>query len=219
VEDMFLHGPASAKCTSALKKILHFMVHVGLICHPTKLKPPVQVQKFCAFLNDSETTPKLRIPDNKVLQVFSLLGFLVRGSITLMRRLALEVVVGPLQSLVPATPNAIRASFLHHVYQNIHNETLENFDNIQDFYHSGLDLGALTKADFHWWEKNFKEWVERTASDQGLLHFRGHLGDGRGSGRGGTFEWVDSETGALPQMESWMGAWNGTLHSFTSNWR
>jgi hypothetical protein len=25
--------------------------------------------------------------------------------------------------------------------------------------------------------------------------------------------------GALPRMEAWMGAWNVTLHSFTSNWR
>jgi hypothetical protein len=30
---------------------------------------------------------------------------------------------------------------------------------------------------------------------------------------------VDSGTGALPEMEAWMGAWNGTVHSFTSNWR
>jgi hypothetical protein len=30
---------------------------------------------------------------------------------------------------------------------------------------------------------------------------------------------VDSGKGALPKMEAWMGAWNGTFHSFTSNWR
>jgi hypothetical protein len=44
-------------------------------------------------------------------------------------------------------------------------------------------------------------------------------GSGSGSGSGGTFEWVDSWTGALPEMEAWMGAWNGTVHSLTSNWR
>jgi hypothetical protein len=42
-------------------------------------------------------------------------------------------------------------------------------------------------------------------------------GGGSGSGSGGTFEWVDSGTGALPEMEAWMGAWNGTVHSLTSN--
>jgi hypothetical protein len=60
----------------------------------------------------------------------------MRGSRTVICRLALDVVVGTLQSLVPATPNAIGASFLHHIYLNIHNETLENFDDIHDFYHS-----------------------------------------------------------------------------------
>jgi hypothetical protein len=35
VEDIFLHGPTLAKCTSALKKILDLTVLVGLICHPT----------------------------------------------------------------------------------------------------------------------------------------------------------------------------------------
>jgi hypothetical protein len=44
-------------------------------------------------------------------------------------------------------------------------------------------------------------------------------GSGSGSGSGGTFEWVDSGKGALPSMEACMGAWNGTVHSFTSNWR
>jgi hypothetical protein len=125
---------------------------VGIICHPTKLKPPAQIQNFCGFLYDSEGTPKLRIPDNKVIRALALLDFLMRVSRTVICRLALAVVVGTLQSLVPATPNNIGASFLRHVYRNIHNETLENFDDIDDFYHSGLALGALAQADFSWWE-------------------------------------------------------------------
>jgi hypothetical protein len=64
--------------------------------------------------------------------------------------------LGTLHSLVPATPNTSGDSFLHHIYKNIHNETLDNFDNIQYFYHSGLDVGALAEADFSWWEKALK---------------------------------------------------------------
>jgi hypothetical protein len=30
---------------------------------------------------------------------------------------------------------------------------------------------------------------------------------------------VNSGTGALPEMEALMGAWNGTVHSLNSNWR
>jgi hypothetical protein len=72
----------------------------------------------------------------------------MRGSRIVICRLVLALVVGTLQYLVPATPNVIGASFLHHVYRNIHHETLENFDDIHDFYHSRLALGALAQADF-----------------------------------------------------------------------
>jgi hypothetical protein len=150
VDDIFLHGPTHEKFTSALEKILDLTVLVGLICHPTKLKPLAQIQKFCGFLYDSVGTPKLRIPDKKVFRALALLNFLMRGSRAVICGLALAVVVGTLQSLVPVTPNAIGASFLHHVYHNIHNENLDNFENIHDFYHSDLALGALARADFCW---------------------------------------------------------------------
>jgi hypothetical protein len=95
--------------------------------------------------------PKLRIPDNKVIRALALLEFLLSGSRKVRCRLALDVVVGTLQSLVPSTPNAIGASFLHHFYRNINNEILENVDDIHDFYHSGLALGGLDQSDFSWW--------------------------------------------------------------------
>jgi hypothetical protein len=82
VDDIFLHGPTREECTSALKNILDLTVLVGLICHPTKPKPPAQIQKFCGFLYDSVGTPKLRIPDNKVVRALALLDFLMRGSRT-----------------------------------------------------------------------------------------------------------------------------------------
>jgi hypothetical protein len=153
VDEIFLHGPTREKYTSALKKILEITVLVGLICHPNKLKPPAQIHTFCGFLYDSVGTPKLRIPDNKVVRALALLDYLMRGSRTFICRLALAVVVGTLQSLVPATPHDIGASFLHHVHRNIHNETLEIFDDIHDFYHSGLAVGALAQEYFSWWEQ------------------------------------------------------------------
>jgi hypothetical protein len=192
-------------------------VLLSLICHPTKLKPPAQIHNFCGFLYDSEGTLKLRIPDNKVLRALGLLGFLMRGSRTLLCRLAFSVVVGTLQSLVPATPNDIGDSFLHHVYRNILNETLESFDNIQYFYHSGLDLGALAEADFSWWEQALTSGLREQVQPRDFCTLGVAWGDGSGSV--GTFEWVDSWNGTLPRMEAWMGAWNGTVHSFTSNWR
>jgi hypothetical protein len=82
----------------------------------------------------------------------------MRGSRNILCRLALDVVVGTLQSLLPATSNSIGACFLHHVYRHVHNETLESFDDIQHIYHSGLALGALAQADFSWWEQALTSW-------------------------------------------------------------
>jgi hypothetical protein len=219
VDDIFLHGPTRDKCTSALKKILDLTVLVGLIYHPTKLKPPAQIQKFCGFLYDSVGTPKLRIPDNKVFRALALLDFLMRGSRAVICRLALAVIVGTLQYLVPSTPNASGASFLHHVYWNIHNEKLDNFENIHDVYHSGLALGDLAQADFFWWEQALNSGLRDQVQPRDFCTLGVSWGGGSGSGSGGTFEWVDSGKGVLPKMEDWMGAWNGSIHSFTSNWR
>jgi hypothetical protein len=126
VGDIFLHGPTRAKYMSALKKILDLTVRVGLIYHPTKLKPPAQIHKLCGFVYDSETILKLRVPANKIMRALALLGLLMRGSRTILCRLSLSVVVGTPQYLVPSTQHAIGTSFIHHVYRNIHNETLEN---------------------------------------------------------------------------------------------
>jgi hypothetical protein len=98
---------------------------------------------------------------------------------TLLCHLALAVVVGTLQSLVPATHNAIGSSFLHHIYRNINNETLENFGNIQDFYHSGLDVAALAEADFSWWEKALKSGLREKVQPRDICTLGVIWGGGR----------------------------------------
>jgi hypothetical protein len=44
----------------------------------TKLKTPAQIQKFCVFLYESVGTPRLRVPDNKVVRALDLMDFLMR---------------------------------------------------------------------------------------------------------------------------------------------
>jgi hypothetical protein len=91
-----------------------------------------------------------------------------------------------------ATPNDIEASLLHHVFRNIQNETLENFDDIHDFYHSGLTLGALAQADFSWWEQALASGLREQVQPRDFCTLGVAWGDGSGSGSGGTFKWVDS---------------------------
>jgi hypothetical protein len=102
--------------------------------------------------------------------------------------------------LVPDTPNAIGASFLHHVYRNIHIENLEHFDDIHDFYHSGLGLGALAQADLSWQEEALVSGLREQVQPGYFCTLGVAWGDGRESGSGGTFERVDSGKGALPRM-------------------
>jgi hypothetical protein len=200
VDSIFLHVPTRTKCSSALKKILDLTVLAGLIYHPTKLKPPAQIQKLCGFLYDSAGDPKLIMPDNKVVRALALLDFLMRGSRTVIRLLALAVVVGTLQSLVPATPNTIGVSFLHRVYRNIHNKSLENFDDIHDYYHSGLALGASAQADYSWWEQALTSGLREQVQPRDFCTLGVAWGDRSGLGSGSTFEWVDSGKGVLPKM-------------------
>jgi hypothetical protein len=78
-------------------------------------------------------------------------------------------------------------------------------------------LGALAQAYFSWWEQALTSGLREQVQPRDFCTLGVAWGDG--SGRGGTFEWVDSGNGSLPKMEASMGAWNGTVHSFTSNWR
>jgi hypothetical protein len=80
-------------------------------------------------------------------------------------------------------------------------------------------LGALAEVDFNWWGKSLNSGVREEVQPRDFCILGVAWGDGSGSGSGGTFEWVESRTVALPEMESWMGAWNGNMRSFASNWR
>jgi hypothetical protein len=128
------------------------------------------------------------------------------------------VVVGTLQYLVPATHNAIGASFLHRVYRKIPNAPLDSFDDIQHVCHSVLALEALAQA-VSWWEEALTSGIREQFWPRDVCTLGVAWGDGSGSGSGGTFEWVESGNRALPKMEACTGSWNGTVHSFNSNWR
>jgi hypothetical protein len=74
VDNIFLHRPMCAKCTSALKNILDLKVRLCLICHPTKLKMTAHIHKLFGFMYDFETIPKLRVSENEVLGALTILG-------------------------------------------------------------------------------------------------------------------------------------------------
>ena len=111
VDDIFIHSPTLEKLKAALDHIMDITVKLGLICHPSKTSPPSQRVTYCGFEYDTTSTPTLHIPQSKVSRAVSMIHFLQAGVRPTFSRLLVSMVVGFLQSLVPATSGNIGASF------------------------------------------------------------------------------------------------------------
>ena len=120
VDDILIHSPNLNKLKSALDHIMETTVRLGLICHPSKTSPPSQRVTYCGFEYDTTHNPTLHIPQGKVSRAVSMIHFLRAGVKPNFSRLLISMVIGFLQSLVPATPGNIGASFLRPVYNDLH---------------------------------------------------------------------------------------------------
>lgn len=219
VDDFFLHAPTREKLIVALNAFMNMMVALGLICQKVKTCPPAQVQKYCGFVYDTRDVPHLLIPDAKVARARACIAFLKAGtSKRWLSRLTLAVVVGILQSLVPATPQRVGHTYLRRVYDVLHSGH-EDLPLGSAFYYSCVVLDAESWADLSWWEA-FLELKVGCAAPQGhASSLAVTWGDGSGTGTGGTLQLMGQHDGPLPPMELWMGAWTAKVHSFSSNWK
>lgn len=220
VDDLMLHGPTFDHVSTILSKILDLTVRLGFICNPVKVTAPCQIIKFCGFLYDTTGPPCLRIPQEKVTRSIAQIDYVLRPTSRCLCRLAVAAVTGTLQSLVPATPNAVGANYLTPAYQCLHSLSIADFEGSHArFYASPVDLSPECIDGLLW----FRQALLSGLSEQLQLHTLSSLGiawgDGSGTGAGGTLEWCDPNTGPLPQMDLWMGTWAPTVHRFTSNWR
>ena len=216
VDDVLIHAPTKAKLQRALDQILDLTVRLGLICQPVKTSGPKQIQKFCGFLYDTTSLPRMRIPDNKTQRASAMISCLQHQLRAKLSRLALAVVIGTLQSLVPATPNNIGACFLTHLYEDLHRASSADFECIQAFYASAVGLSTAARTDLEWWAKALT--IPGGLRNQIQVREAGHLGlsfgDGSGEGTGGSTQVVSASSGPLPHMELWMGTWRPHVHSF-----
>ena len=151
VDDIFIHGPTLAKLEAALDHIMATAVQLGLICNPFKTSPPSQQVKFCGFLYNTSSTPTLHIPPDKVSRAIAITNFLLSGATHQRSRLLVSMVVGYLQSLVPATPGNIGASFLRPVYKDLHNMTTGPTPNTKQSYFKKMSLNEQSRLCLQWW--------------------------------------------------------------------
>jgi hypothetical protein len=221
IDDILLHGPTEKKVLAGFQYILDEMVRLGLICHYSKTTPPTQCVKFCGFYYDTNEIPTLRIPDSKISRGLGLVSFLQRGVHRSIARLTLSKVVGYLQSLVPATPSHLGASFLHYLYDDLHNLKDPSLQGTLPYYFTPVTLSAESNLELQWWEQALGQGLLTNQSQ--TLHmssFGVAWGDGSGTGTGGSFNQVSNTLStSLEPLHTWMGVWNPSVLHFSSNWK
>ena len=148
VDDILIHAPTLSKLEAAMDHIMGTTVRLGLICHPDKTSPPSQRVSFCGFEYDTSSTPTLHIPQSKVSRAIAISDYLL--SEVSWSRLLVSMVVGYLQSLVPATPGNIGAALLRPVYLDLHTISTTSIPNTKQAYFTIMDLSERSKICLQW---------------------------------------------------------------------
>jgi hypothetical protein len=218
VDDFLVHAPTKEKCYRAFSEFMDNTVRLGLICQKVKTSPPAQVQKFCGMLYDSTGHPCIRLPDAKVSRSLATIAFVERQNLqSRLSRLTVSIMGGLLQSLVDSTPQRQGQTYLRSVYNELH-----GLDDLygRALFHTAIHLTPAVIADLGWWKTLLHENPgnrSRTATFGTLVVT---WGDGSGTGTGGTLERVQiGQHDAIPEIETWMGAWAPQVFHFDSNWK
>ena len=223
VDDFLIHASTYDDCVVALNGFMDMVIRVGLICQPLKTEPPARVQKYCGFLYDTEKSPSLRIPPSKISRCLASARFLLGRSRDLaLSRLSLAVVTGVLQSIVEATPRHMGQTHLRSLYDDLHRwEEVSHLEGANKYYTS-VDLSDASRAALHWWMDHLSSSTGRCNGR--LFHGQGLVmkwGDGSGTGTGGTTEFypITKNQEPNPNIELWMGIWQGGAVTTSSNWK
>ena len=220
VDDILIHAPTLSKLEAALEHILKVTVRLGLICHCSKTDPPSQKVKFCGFEYDTSSTPTLCTPPNKVSRATAITEYLLTGLPSSMSRLVVSMVVGFLQSLVPATPGNIGATFLRPVYEDLHLLSATTGPQTKESYFQHMHLSERSRMCLEWWIEALSLGLQRIAQPTDVATLGISWGDGSGTGAGGTFNLATNETTVdVVELDVWRGVWSLPVLNFSSNWK
>ena len=211
VDDFFICGPTKEVTDRALALFLDTAVDVGLLCHPKKVQPPSQLQKYVGFIFDTRGIPTLRVPTGKREKALAMVEFLAHSPANrLYTRMALAVVAGTLESLSEATPARLGHTYLRSLYDAIHPEGAEIGERL---YHTKTALPPQVHSDLCWWSTLLRHDVSRRVRSRRSGVLVPTFGDGSGTGTGGTL--------LLPTQgfAMWMGQWTPYIFPRSSNWK
>ena len=219
VDDFMVHHATYQGCCWALDALMDLLVRIGLLAHRKKVKPPAHVQQFCGFEYDTISVPTIRIPAVKRDHAHALLQYLQRGrGRERLSRLTLAVIVGKLQSLVPATAGNVGATFLRGLYSVLHADDGSGLlPSTVGYYYRPALMTEAGWADASWWLQHLAggEGALIRAPDPAVLVTT--AGDGSGTGSGNTVQFDSSDVLTPTAMELWMGVWWSRGQGTTSN--
>ena len=137
-----------------------------------------------------------------------------------MSRLIVSMVVGFLQSLVPATPGNIGATFLRPVYEDLHLLSSRTALQTKESYFYEMDLSERSRICLRWWIDALSLGLHRISQPIDVATLGISWGDGSGTGAGGTFNLATNQGKSdVVQLDVWRGVWSLPVLSFSSNWK
>ena len=181
-----LHAATESDVRSALTSAMDLALELGLVCQPAKTSPPAHLQKICGFIYDTEGVPERKVPMNKVGRALALLSFVRREVTGPLARLGLSVVVGVLQSLVPATSGNIGSNFLSSLYSDLSQGMDPSLRGHKSVYYDPVELSGASIDEMDWWFSSLRAGLSRRSQSSDADVFSLHFGDGSGTGTGGT---------------------------------
>ena len=220
VDDILIHAPTLLKLEAALDHIMSTIVRLGLICQPSKTSLPSQRVTFCGFEYDTTSTPSLHIPQSKVSRAFAITSYLLSDASSSLSRLIVSIVVGYLQSLVPATPGNIGAALLRPIYFDLHNMSTISLPNTKEAYFSIMELSERSRLCLQWWIDALSGGMHRQSQPTDVATMGVTWGDGSGTGAGGTFNLTSPHIiSTAINLDVWKGVWSPHVAIFSSNWK
>jgi hypothetical protein len=217
VDDYFVHGPTKAKTGAAFSRFMDHMLRLGFICQKVKTSAPGQCPKFCGVLWDTEGTPTIRLPDDKVSRGLATIDYgLLLDEERKLSRLSASVMGGLLQSMVDATPSRQGQVYLRQLYDDVHH-TSEAYG--KELYYTIMTLSDTCKGDLLWWKELLQRNPGNKSASGSMASMEITWGDGSGTGTGGTSETMVNGAHGSTTMISWMGGWGPHVHHYDSNWR
>ena len=131
-----------------------------------------------------------------------------------------SVVVGFLQSLVPATPGNIEATFLRLVYEDLHDLTDKMLPQTKQSYFCAMNLSVSSRLCLKWWMDALILGLSKQYQPTDMATLRIRWADGSDTVAGGTFNLASPYTITdVVQLDIWKGIWSLPVLTFISNWK